>query len=320
MERIDLSRPGRRVELDPQLPADSTDVQRLARAFNRMLERLERERRRSGELVLQAQEEERKRVARDLHDEVNQALTALLLRLEAAAQHAPPELQDGARRDQAARQPGDGGAARPRAPAAADRARRPRPRRRRSRRTSASTTGAARRSAQLLGSTPTLERACRQRRRGRDLPGRPGGARRTRRATRARAASRSASSAHDSRVVLEVADDGSGFAFADEGKGLGLSGMRERALLVGRQARDRLAARADGHDACKAARCRRADERVEDPDRGRPRDRPLGREAAARPPARHGGRGRGRGRRRGGREGDRSSGPTSRSSTSRCRA
>src|SRR5687767_12604628 len=57
MERIDPSRPGRRVELGTQL-ADSTDVQRLARAFNSMLERLERERRRSGQLVLKAQEEE----------------------------------------------------------------------------------------------------------------------------------------------------------------------------------------------------------------------------------------------------------------------
>ena len=37
----------------------------------------------------------------------------------------------------------------------------------------------------------------------------------------------------ESRVRLEVADNGSGFAFAEEGKGLGLSGMRERALLVG---------------------------------------------------------------------------------------
>jgi signal transduction histidine kinase len=37
----------------------------------------------------------------------------------------------------------------------------------------------------------------------------------------------------DSKVRLEVSDNGSGFAFAEEGKGLGLSGMRERALLVG---------------------------------------------------------------------------------------
>jgi two-component system, NarL family, sensor histidine kinase UhpB len=37
----------------------------------------------------------------------------------------------------------------------------------------------------------------------------------------------------DTRVRLQVADNGRGFAFAEEGKGLGLDGMRERALLVG---------------------------------------------------------------------------------------
>jgi two-component system sensor histidine kinase UhpB len=37
----------------------------------------------------------------------------------------------------------------------------------------------------------------------------------------------------DSRVRLQVTDNGSGFAFAAEDKGLGLDGMRERALLVG---------------------------------------------------------------------------------------
>jgi two-component system sensor histidine kinase UhpB len=42
--------------------------------------------------VLRAQEEERRRLARDLHDEVNQALTAILLRLEALSQSAPPAL------------------------------------------------------------------------------------------------------------------------------------------------------------------------------------------------------------------------------------
>ena len=39
---------------------------------------------------MRAQEEERRRLARDLHDEVNQALTAILLRLEALAQDARP--------------------------------------------------------------------------------------------------------------------------------------------------------------------------------------------------------------------------------------
>jgi two-component system sensor histidine kinase UhpB len=55
---------------------------------------VEAERRRSGRLVLRAQEEERRRLARDLHDEVNQALTAILLRLEAASHAAPRELSE----------------------------------------------------------------------------------------------------------------------------------------------------------------------------------------------------------------------------------
>ena len=94
MERVDLARPGRRLEMDTDMSGLSTDIVRLAASFNRMLERLENERRRSGELVIGAQEEERKRIARDLHDEVNQSLTALLLRIEAAAQDAPPALKE----------------------------------------------------------------------------------------------------------------------------------------------------------------------------------------------------------------------------------
>jgi two-component system sensor histidine kinase UhpB len=77
------------------LPADgheAEEVGRLAASFRRMLVRIEDERRRSGRLVLRAQEEERRRLARDLHDEVNQALTAVLLRLEATSQGAPPQL------------------------------------------------------------------------------------------------------------------------------------------------------------------------------------------------------------------------------------
>ena len=70
------------------------EVDRLARSFQMLLARMEGERRRSGRLVLRAQEEERRRLARDLHDEVNQALTAILLRLEAASHAAPPELAD----------------------------------------------------------------------------------------------------------------------------------------------------------------------------------------------------------------------------------
>jgi two-component system sensor histidine kinase UhpB len=67
------------------------EIDRLGRSFRRVLEGIEAERRRGGRLVLRAQEEERRRLARDLHDEVNQALTAMLLRLEALAHDSPPE-------------------------------------------------------------------------------------------------------------------------------------------------------------------------------------------------------------------------------------
>ncbi len=93
MEKVDLNRPA------PALP-DSIDgvggteeVERIELAFLRMLRRLEAERRRAGSSALRAQEEERARVARDLHDEVNQSLTGLLLRLEAVREDAPPELE-----------------------------------------------------------------------------------------------------------------------------------------------------------------------------------------------------------------------------------
>jgi two-component system, NarL family, sensor histidine kinase UhpB len=61
----------------------SQEVLSLERSFHEMLERLEAERRSAASAALNAQEKERARVARDLHDEVNQALTGLLLRLEA---------------------------------------------------------------------------------------------------------------------------------------------------------------------------------------------------------------------------------------------
>jgi two-component system sensor histidine kinase UhpB len=78
MEMVDLLRPGQRL---PVLRAD--EVGRVVIAFNRMLDRLETERRESGRRVLAAQEAERVAVARDLHDEVGQLLTGVLLLLNA---------------------------------------------------------------------------------------------------------------------------------------------------------------------------------------------------------------------------------------------
>ena len=87
IERIDPAEPASfEIARDPV-----AEIDRLAESFRRLLRRVDDERRRSGKLVLRAQEEERRRVARDLHDEVNQALTAILLRLEALAQDTPPE-------------------------------------------------------------------------------------------------------------------------------------------------------------------------------------------------------------------------------------
>jgi len=85
-------------EIDPSEPSTfelaggpTAELDRVANSFNRLLRRIDEERRRSSQLVLRAQEEERRRLARDLHDEVNQALTAILLRLEALAQGSPAE-------------------------------------------------------------------------------------------------------------------------------------------------------------------------------------------------------------------------------------
>jgi two-component system sensor histidine kinase UhpB len=86
IEGIDPAEPSSH-QLPDQDPVEEID--KLSRSFNVLLERIEEERRRSGTLAMRAQEEERRRLARDLHDEVNQALTAILLRLEALAIDSP---------------------------------------------------------------------------------------------------------------------------------------------------------------------------------------------------------------------------------------
>ncbi|MGN6816903.1 MAG: sensor histidine kinase [Solirubrobacterales bacterium] len=93
MEKVDLSSPRPLLPASIDGVAETEEVERIELAFLRMMRRLEAERRRAGSAALHAQEEERARVARDLHDEVNQSLTGLLLRLEAAREAAPPELE-----------------------------------------------------------------------------------------------------------------------------------------------------------------------------------------------------------------------------------
>ena len=83
--------PGRRLVL---AHADA-EVADLCGTFNAMLDRLEDARRRSGRRALAAQESERRRLARELHDEIGQSLTGVVLQLEALQRRTPKELQDG---------------------------------------------------------------------------------------------------------------------------------------------------------------------------------------------------------------------------------
>ncbi|HET7573792.1 MAG TPA: sensor histidine kinase [Solirubrobacterales bacterium] len=228
MEKVDLSRSG-------PLPAsidgvgETEEVARLELAFLRMLRRLEAERRRAGSAALRAQEEERARVARDLHDEVNQSLTGLLLRLEAAREAAPPELEAELAETKALANQAMTellSLARQLRPTALD----------------------------DLGLAAAVGGLVEQAGRGEieatlDLHGdfsdlgddaqlvvyrvaqealsnaaRHSGAGTVRVALRRKAGG---------AVGLEVADDGCGFAFAESERGLGIGGMRERALLVG---------------------------------------------------------------------------------------
>jgi two-component system sensor histidine kinase UhpB len=84
MDTVDLLRRGQRLRVER-----GDEVGRVVAAFNQMLDRLETERQQSGRRVLAAQEAERIGIARDLHDEVGQVLTGVLLQLDSIATLAP---------------------------------------------------------------------------------------------------------------------------------------------------------------------------------------------------------------------------------------
>jgi two-component system sensor histidine kinase UhpB len=81
MHKVDPLLPGRRLRLER---GTARELQELADAFNAMLQRLEDERRESARRALRAQEAERRRVARELHDELGQTMTGVLLRIDEA--------------------------------------------------------------------------------------------------------------------------------------------------------------------------------------------------------------------------------------------
>ena len=89
MTTVDLLRRGSRPAV-----TGTGEMAELTATFNTMLDRLEAERATSNARVLSAQEAERQRIAQELHDEIGQTLTAVLLQLKRAADEAPPSLRE----------------------------------------------------------------------------------------------------------------------------------------------------------------------------------------------------------------------------------
>jgi two-component system sensor histidine kinase UhpB len=84
VRRVDPLAPGGRAELRSADP----EVRAVATAVDEMLDRLEAERRESARRALAAQEQERIRIARELHDEVGQTLTAIIWMVDGDAREA----------------------------------------------------------------------------------------------------------------------------------------------------------------------------------------------------------------------------------------
>ena len=95
MGKIDARRPGRRISV---ADARAAEVIALTDAFNAMLDRLEAERRGSARRALAAQEDERLRIAREMHDQIGQTLTALTIQAERAAETDGPVDREALRR------------------------------------------------------------------------------------------------------------------------------------------------------------------------------------------------------------------------------
>ncbi|GAA5015036.1 HAMP domain-containing sensor histidine kinase [Streptomyces hyderabadensis] len=89
MSTADLLVPGTRPEV-----AGPAEAAQLIATYNTMLDRLQAERAAGAGRALEAQERERHRIARELHDEVGQTLTAVLLQLKRVADRVPGELRE----------------------------------------------------------------------------------------------------------------------------------------------------------------------------------------------------------------------------------
>ncbi len=94
VDRVQSAQPG---TVGPLVVDADPDLSRLAAAIESMLERVETrtsQLRALSERVINAQEEERRRIARGLHDEIGQTLSMLMITLERMEAQLPPGTAD----------------------------------------------------------------------------------------------------------------------------------------------------------------------------------------------------------------------------------
>ena len=88
MQALDVLRPQERL---PEV--GGAEIRTLITGYNTMLDRLAVERRASARLSVAGQEAERRRIAQELHDEIGQRLTGMLLQLGRVRDDAPPAVR-----------------------------------------------------------------------------------------------------------------------------------------------------------------------------------------------------------------------------------